>query len=407
MQFRSARNLLMAALLAGAAFGVTVPVTATLFTWSQTAGSNNTADSTINLSEGQAPSTLNNAARAMMAAVAKYRDDLSGKLNTAGSSTAYTLTSSQIFTSLSDGIQIAFRLDETNGAAPTLNVDGLGAKALRLVSATNLTGSELIAGAIYWATYDAGGDEWLVNNPVSQAQVPAGTLAGYGGSTIPSGWLECDGTTGKDSVADTSLASLFTAIGTTYGGTGAADFDLPDCTGRVLAGQESSATRLTSAEGGVDGATLGATGGVEAHANTEAETRAHTHTGPSHTHSFSATSGTNSVNHSHGININSGNNSVPHSHTYERPDNQGESVRNDLAQIGVNSGITAGTATSTQSANHNHNVNGTSQTQSADHTHSVSGTSGASGTANTGSTGSSATHRNVQPTIVVKWMIKK
>ena len=103
----------------------------------------------------------------------KYRDDLSGKLDTSGTSTAYTLTSNQTFTSLSDGIQIAFRLDEANGASPTLNVDSLGAKPLRLASGADLAGAELTAGSIYTATYDVGGDEWLINDPaVSAQQIP-------------------------------------------------------------------------------------------------------------------------------------------------------------------------------------------------------------------------------------------
>ena len=53
--------------------------------WSRTAASNATADGSINWAEGQAPSTVNDSARAMMAAASKYRDDVAGAIATAGS----------------------------------------------------------------------------------------------------------------------------------------------------------------------------------------------------------------------------------------------------------------------------------------------------------------------------------
>src|SRR2546430_705143 len=52
-----------------------------LYKWSKTAANNATADSTINWAEGMAPSAVNDSARAEMAAVAKWRDDISGTLS--------------------------------------------------------------------------------------------------------------------------------------------------------------------------------------------------------------------------------------------------------------------------------------------------------------------------------------
>src|SRR5712691_11438729 len=93
--------------------------------WSRTASSNATADGSINWAEGQAPSTVNDSARAMMAAAAKYRDDVSGAIATGGTSTAYTVTSYQSFDTLGhmDGAMIAFTPHTTSGATVTLNVD--------------------------------------------------------------------------------------------------------------------------------------------------------------------------------------------------------------------------------------------------------------------------------------------
>lgn len=55
--------------------------------------------------------------------------------------------------------------------------------------------------------------------------IPAGIILQYGGSSTPSGWLECDGS----AVSRSTYATLFAAISTTYGtGDGATTFNLPD-----------------------------------------------------------------------------------------------------------------------------------------------------------------------------------
>jgi hypothetical protein len=90
----------------------------TLYKWSQTASADATADSTINWAEGQAPSSVNDSARAMMAATAKYRDDIAGAIVTAGTSTAYTVSSYEVFDTLAhlNAQMIAFTPHATNGA---------------------------------------------------------------------------------------------------------------------------------------------------------------------------------------------------------------------------------------------------------------------------------------------------
>src|ERR1700749_2292672 len=105
----------------------------TIYKWSQTASADATADSTIDWSEGQDPSSINDSARAMMAATAKYRDDIAGAIVTSGSATAYTVSSFQGFDSLAhlNGQAIAFTPHITNADTVTLNVDGLGARPLR------------------------------------------------------------------------------------------------------------------------------------------------------------------------------------------------------------------------------------------------------------------------------------
>lgn len=163
---------------------------ATLYKWSQTAATNATADSTINWAEGMAPSAVNDSARAMMAATAKYRDDTSGKLVTGGTSTAYTLTSNQVFTSLSamDGAELCFRPNATSGAAPTLAVDGLTAKALNQVSGTAIATGALLNGGVYCAVYDNSGSQFIVKNIAGS--IPSGTSIISTLSSCPTGWTK-------------------------------------------------------------------------------------------------------------------------------------------------------------------------------------------------------------------------
>jgi microcystin-dependent protein len=106
----------------------------------------------------------------------------------------------------------------------------------------------------------------------------SGMLMPYAGATAPSGWLLCYG----QAISRTTYADLFTAIGTVYGtGDGSTTFNLPDLRGRVVAGQDdmggSSANRLTDQTGGLNGDTLGDTGGSETHTLTEAQLPAHSH----------------------------------------------------------------------------------------------------------------------------------
>lgn len=107
--------------------------------------------------------------------------------------------------------------------------------------------------------------------------MPVGSIIPYAGSTAPTDWLLCDGTTGLDSTSDTTLADLYAVIGTTFGGTGAADFALPDMRGNFPLGKDnmggSSRDRVTDTEAD----TLGDEAGAQTHTLTTGEIPAHTH----------------------------------------------------------------------------------------------------------------------------------
>lgn len=237
-----------------------------VISWSQTASSNATADSTVNWAEGMSPAAVNDSARAEMASVAKWRDDLNGSITTGGTSTAYTVTSNQGM-ALTAGYVVAFVPNATNGATVTLNVDSLGAKPLRSAPGVELPAGALVEGTPYVATYyTSNSGEWILHGFYGDPYgLPIGGMLPYLGSTAPnSSFVLPYG----QAISRTTYATLFTLVSTTFGvGDGTTTFNLPDIRGRSIAGLDnmggSAASRLTSTYFGTDATVIGAVGGSE------------------------------------------------------------------------------------------------------------------------------------------------
>jgi microcystin-dependent protein len=108
--------------------------------------------------------------------------------------------------------------------------------------------------------------------------IPPGMIMPYAGASAPGGWLLCYG----QSLSTSTYATLFAALGYTYGGSGAS-FTLPDLRGRTIFGKDdmggTAASRLTTAISNVDGTTLGAAGGDQ---RSQLHTHVLTDTGHSH-----------------------------------------------------------------------------------------------------------------------------
>lgn len=136
-------------------------------TWNVSAGSNNSA-APNGFPEGMPPSGVNDAAREVMAAVARYRSDTDGVNSSTGTNTI-TLAASRTMTAYAQGDLFTFKAGGTNTGATTLNVDSLGAKNVYYQGAA-LTGGEITNGQIVTVVYD-GTQFQLIN-----AALPTGVL---------------------------------------------------------------------------------------------------------------------------------------------------------------------------------------------------------------------------------------
>ena len=107
--------------------------------------------------------------RATLALLARFYADLGGVVTVGGSANAITVTSASTYQTLESGLVIAFKAGSANTAAATLNLDGLGAKAVRLPGDVALAGGEIKANGRYLVMYDAAyntaAGAWVLMNP--------------------------------------------------------------------------------------------------------------------------------------------------------------------------------------------------------------------------------------------------
>jgi microcystin-dependent protein len=260
----------------------------------------------------------------------------------------------------------------------------------------------------------------LSNELKENYYIPPSTIFPYAGTavggTAPAGWLFCDGS----SVGTSTYPNLFSAIGYSYGGSGAS-FTLPDLRGRVIAGRDIDngsgySGRLSTMSN--QGSVIAAAGGSETHTLGTAEMPTHGHGvgtitagttnfagGHDHTVSGNTASGTTSLNLDHNHTI------VPGDgidHVFVRPTSPDSYVRlystgasgTGYTTVGQASrGMSLNLLVQGRDLNHSHSFSATTSSMSA-HSHSVTGT------VTMNNAGSSTSHNNVQPTMVMNYIIK-
>ena len=197
--------------------------------------------------------------------------------------------------------------------------------------------------------------------------MPAGTVTQTARLTAPTGWLLCEG----QAVSRTTYVRLFDAIGTAYGsGDGSTTFTVPNLKGRIPVGRDSSQTEFDA---------LGEAGGAKTHTLTTSEMPSHTHVQNSHNHTQDSHNHTQNA-HNHNFSYSGGQYSGWPLST-GGGGNVTLYVGNDAGYSYV--GIASNTAT-------NQATTATNQAT----------------TAINQSTGGDGAHNNLQPYIVLNYMIK-
>ena len=195
-----------------------------------------------------------------------------------------------------DGVALAGRAGGTSSYEVTLTPTTLSAD--RTLTLPDTAGTVVTTGDTGTVTSTMITDNTIVLGDLATALqaflVPPGSINMWGTATAPTGWLICDGT----AVSRTTYASLFAVISTTYGsGNGSTTFNVPDLKGKVAVGKAASGTFLSLGSlGGAETVTLSATeSGVASHTHVNTLTNgAHSHantlTDPGHFHSWTESS---------------------------------------------------------------------------------------------------------------------
>ena len=272
-----------------------------------------------------------------------------------GSTATVTNTGVTSLTGTANEVEVSASSGAVTLSLPAaINANTTGSAAKWTTARTITLGGDLSGSVSVDGSADATLTATISNRvaPIGSMTMWAGTATGGAApayTSLPSGWLLCDGSpvprTG-------TYAALFAIIGTRYGaGDGSTTFNLPSLTTRVPIGLAASSTPTVP--------TTIATGVQSA----------------DHNHAITSNAGNQSASHSHTITSNSGNVSNGHTHNFQVYYNGGNIQTKTTGDINQNHNHAITSNAGIQSVSHNHVITSNAGNQSANHTHSTDATS--------------------------------
>lgn len=127
-------------------------------------------------------STIDSMLQNLAAMLARFYDDIGATGTVGGTADAITLTSGSSFGSLANGNVVWFKAASNNTGAATINVDALGAKAIRRQGDSALQSGDILANGVYGLRYDtaynSAAGAWVILNPTASIAAASTTTAG-------------------------------------------------------------------------------------------------------------------------------------------------------------------------------------------------------------------------------------
>ena len=205
--------------------------------WSTTASQNGNRLVSGNYLENQAPSTVNDAGRSVMAQIRSWANNLEWfEFGTGANTVSYTRVSA---TQISMPVNV---VDQFHVNRRVRIVDGTGATLFGRVTASVFNSPNTALTFEFDSSSLGSGNPTSVSYGIVSATntslpsvVPTGTILMTGGASADSGFLICDGT----AYSKTGYSALFTKIGTAFGSS-STTFNVPNLQAKFPLGKSGS-----------------------------------------------------------------------------------------------------------------------------------------------------------------------
>ncbi len=184
-------------------------------------GTSSAAESvTFNPVTGVASDNVQDAIEEVQGNITAVSANVQTLVQTGGSGGAYTLTAAETITAYAAGQRFLIRPNHTNSGAATLNVDGLGAKNIKVYNAAGTlvdpAAGDLGANRLCEVTYDGtrfilfpGVSADMLADTGSTTKVPCvDAVEDYVTGLVPSAWVAFDGTGTPSIIAGKNVSSI-------------------------------------------------------------------------------------------------------------------------------------------------------------------------------------------------------